>query len=110
LVAAIKGIGVLVAIIAAAALASSCSSDDASPEDLPATLPNNWVTSQAVDPNGSLWVGTTDGLGHLSNESWTNYQALDGLPTDLVNTVAVTDDGLVWVGTNFGAGHLEAGS
>jgi len=110
LAAAIRGIGVLVGIIAAAALASSCSSDDPSPEDLPAALPNNWVTSLAVDPNGSLWVGTTDGLGHLSNESWTNYQALDGLPTDLVNTVAVTDDGLVWVGTNFGAGHLEAGS
>ncbi|MEA3502819.1 MAG: two-component regulator propeller domain-containing protein, partial [Actinomycetota bacterium] len=96
-------------ILLAGFLVSACSSGNPAEDDInaPDRLPNDWVTSVATVDDGTVWVGTNDGLGHLGDNGWSNYTSLDGLPNDLVNSVTVADDGTVWTGTTFGAGILD---
>ena len=68
-------------------VASSCSSSG-SVDDGPIAerLPTNRVTSVAPAGDGSVWVGTHDGLGHLADDTWTIHTERDELPSDLVNS------------------------
>jgi ligand-binding sensor domain-containing protein len=79
-VAATRSTHLLTGIVVASVLTPGCSSDRTAPEALPPAFPNNRVTSLAVDPNGSLWVGTDDGLGRLDGSDWTGFNATEPTP------------------------------
>ena len=68
-------------------MASSCSSSGTVDDNPNAErLPTNRVTSVAPAGDGSVWVETHDGLGHLADDTWTIYTERDGLPSELVNS------------------------
>jgi ligand-binding sensor domain-containing protein/signal transduction histidine kinase len=60
----------------------------------------NLVSSIAIAPDSSLWVGTP-GLGvyRMENQRLVHYGTADGLSDDMVLSVAVDDSNAIWVGT-----------
>jgi len=67
-------------------------------------LPNDWVTSIAIDKNGNKWIGTSGGgLAKFDGMNWTVYNSSNsGLPDDWINAIAVDAGGNVWLGTQSG--------
>lgn len=65
-------------------------------------LAGNFVTAIAFEPNGSAWVGTIEGVTHISDAGWVSYTAQHGLGDDWVTAIAVAPDGRVWLGTQSG--------
>jgi len=84
-----------------------------------ATDLQNLVSSIAIAPDASLWVGTPgDGVYCVANQRVVHYGTADGLSDNMVLSVAVDRTNAIWVGTlsgglnriaaamvtNFGAG------
>jgi signal transduction histidine kinase/streptogramin lyase len=68
------------------------------------------ILSLAPGTSGDVWVGTPDGLTHVTAGGKTlRYTSSDGLPDDLVRSLLVAHDGTVWIGTRRGLAHLRAG-
>lgn len=87
-------------------------------------LPGSNVSSMAIAPDGTLWVGTmtlsynvghgnmrTDpdsgGLYHFKGKDsfaniWTTYSKKDGLASNRILVLTVAPDGTVWIGTDAG--------
>ena len=63
----------------------------------------DYITSIAVAPDGSVWVGTMAGAYRLSGGQWKRFTTADGLPTNRVMAVFVDRAGSVWIGGD-GAG------
>ena len=63
----------------------------------------NLVSSVAVAPDDSVWVGTPGtGLYCLENQRVVHYGTADGLGDDLILSLAVDPSNVVWVGTASG--------
>jgi signal transduction histidine kinase/ligand-binding sensor domain-containing protein len=67
------------------------------------------ILTLAADQDGSLWVGTPDGLNHLRDEKIESYTSADGLPDDFIRSLFVDKDGTLWVGTRRGLAHRQGG-
>jgi signal transduction histidine kinase len=67
------------------------------------------VLSLAADRDGSLWIGTPDGLNHLRGEKIEAYTSADGLPDDFIRSLYADRDGSLWVGTRRGLAHWQSG-
>ena len=67
------------------------------------------ILTLAPDRDGSLWIGTPDGLNHLRGENIESYTSADGLPDDFVRSLFADTDGTLWVGTRRGLAHLLNG-
>lgn len=67
------------------------------------------ILTLAADPDGSLWIGTPDGLNHLRGEKIESYTSADGLPDDFIRSLFADHDGTLWVGTRRGLAHLQNG-
>ncbi|SFS09312.1 Two component regulator propeller [Granulicella pectinivorans] len=68
------------------------------------------VLSLAADRDGSLWVGTPDGLNHLLKGGKVEAMtSADGLPDDFVRSLYADRDGTLWIGTRRGLVHREGG-
>ena len=53
--------------------------------------------------DGILWVGTTEGMRGLRNDSIVKaLTQADGLLSDVINILATSDDGSIFIGTNNG--------
>jgi polar amino acid transport system substrate-binding protein len=68
-------------------------------------LPDNWVNSLEVDPNGNIWVITTGGrLSRIDNSGmWTDYTPLNpDISIKSPETLAIDPLGRVWVGMDYG--------
>jgi|SRR6516162_3873661 len=69
-------------------------------------LPDDNVAALAIGPDGTLWAGTTGGLGRLDKDGhWQTYNMTNtngGLPSDAVRALALDADGALWVGTDGG--------
>ena len=63
------------------------------------------VLALAADHDGSLWIGTPDGLNHLKNGKITSFTSSDGLPDDFIRSLFSDIDGTLWVGTRRGLAH-----
>jgi ligand-binding sensor domain-containing protein len=74
-------------------------------------LPSDTVRALALDPSGSLWVGTSDGLARLDKDGhWQTYTTAStegGLPNDEVQALALGPDGSLWAGTSGGLARLD---
>lgn len=65
-------------------------------------LASDFITAVAFEPNGSAWIGTTEGATHISNAGWISYTKTHGLGSNWVTSIAVAPDGSVWFGTQGG--------
>lgn len=75
--------------------------------------PSHHVTALASDDDGTLWVGTLDGLLAIDPDSrrQRHYYHIVGdpfsLPFDQVESLLVDSDGILWVGTTNGLSRYD---
>ena len=62
-------------------------------------LADNFVRSLFADRDGTLWVGTRNGLSHWAANKFVSYTSANGLGSDVIGSVLRTRDGTLWVGT-----------
>jgi signal transduction histidine kinase/ligand-binding sensor domain-containing protein len=67
------------------------------------------ILTVAADRDGSVWIGTPDGLNHLHGEKLESYTSADGLPDDFIRSLYSDPDGSLWVGTRRGLAHRQGG-
>jgi len=70
-------------------------------------LANNFVTSLFEDREGSLWIGTRDGLNQLTDLKFPLYSAAQGLPGGLCHGVSASAHGGLWVCTSLGVSYFD---
>lgn len=70
------------------------------------TIPDNNATSIHPSPDGSLWIGTFNGLFHLRGKTLTGFDKADGLPSNEVFCLAADRAGTLFLGT-YGGGLAE---
>jgi ligand-binding sensor domain-containing protein len=67
------------------------------------TLPNDQVNALAIDKSDTKWVGTANGLVHITGNTWTIFNpGSSPLPSAYITALAVQNDGTIWVGTDKG--------
>ena len=81
----------------------------------PGSLVNNNVTSLALEPDGTLWVGTSGGLDRRDTSGRITHYRHDSsdsasLPDDFVISLSYRPDGQLWVGTQIGLSLLDPGT
>ena len=72
-------------------------------------LPSSAPATLHVDPTGTVWAGTLEGLAALRDGVWRTYTVADGLPSTSVYSIAVGRDGTVWAGTGSGVARWRDG-
>jgi ligand-binding sensor domain-containing protein len=73
-------------------------------------LSNGFVQALYEDREGSLWIGSNDGLSRLRATHFTSLTVRDGLSADAVVSLLAARDGTVWIGTEGGGlNHLDGG-
>jgi PAS domain S-box-containing protein len=73
-------------------------------------LGSDSVQSLFEDTEGSLWVGTQDGLSQLTDLKFPIYSSNDGLPSDLTLAVEASRKGGLWISTSVGLSHFDGRS
>jgi streptogramin lyase len=62
-------------------------------------LPHDAVHAFAEEKDGSVWLGTTDGVAHVKDKKWTVYTTKDGLALNHVLVILIDAKGGKWFGT-----------
>ncbi len=70
-------------------------------------LSNDFVKSIYEDREGSLWIGTSDGLNRLKDGKFTSFTAKEGLANDMVRCIYEDRQGRLWMGTTDGLNRLH---
>ncbi len=70
-------------------------------------LPGNHVFMLHIDPQGSLWVGTNNGLAKLNDGRFEILTTQDGLFANAVFSMATARDGTRWVGSFGGVAKIK---
>jgi signal transduction histidine kinase/ligand-binding sensor domain-containing protein len=78
-------------------------------------LPDDFIRSLLVDPDGSLWIGTRRGLAHLQHGQVQTIGRAEGLQSDLIGALLRTQaradkettDSALWVATLGGISRLS---
>ncbi|MBV9265964.1 MAG: hypothetical protein JO061_07340 [Acidobacteriaceae bacterium] len=65
-------------------------------------LADNAVSSILEDPDGSLWIGTDDGISRYRNGHFDVYRPADGLSHGQVLSIYIDREGTLWAGTKDG--------
>ncbi|MBL9126345.1 MAG: hypothetical protein JNL97_01800, partial [Verrucomicrobiales bacterium] len=60
-------------------------------------LPDNTISTMAVDDLGALWVGTPGGLARYDGARFTTWTRGDGLPGESVTALTFDREGGLWV-------------
>ena len=71
-------------------------------------LPANHVFSLHQGPDGSIWVGTSNGLAVRDAEGFRTYTTADGLFSNIVFSMASAPDGSAWIGSFGGVARLAS--
>jgi signal transduction histidine kinase/ligand-binding sensor domain-containing protein len=73
-------------------------------------LPHGYISSLALDAEGTLWLGTVGGgLVRFCNNSFLTFTTASGLLHDEVWAVKATPDGSIWAGTRRGLSRYKNG-
>jgi ligand-binding sensor domain-containing protein len=60
-----------------------------------------------VDPKGTLWIGTNNGLAQMKDGKFRRMGREDGLFGDTIFSMAAGPDGAIWVGSFGGVAHIR---
>ncbi len=71
-------------------------------------LPSRVVLALA-EAEGSLWVGTPEGLVRVRGSETRVFTTADGLADDFVRSLYADRDGSLWIGTRNGLSHWQGG-
>jgi ligand-binding sensor domain-containing protein len=69
-------------------------------------LPSNHVFMLYEDPQGQLWIGTSNGLARKDGASFTVYTTSDGLFSNNVFSMTTATDGSLWIGSYGGVARI----
>jgi ligand-binding sensor domain-containing protein len=72
-------------------------------------LTNSTVTRIARDRQGTLWVGTENGLFRYDGHRFLAFSTNEGLPGNRITAIHESRDGTLWVGTSDGLAWRENG-
>jgi len=72
-------------------------------------LASDRILSLAESDDGSLWVGTEDGLSQLSDVKFPTFSATEGLVQEVCLSVAASPQGGIWAGTPNGLSYFHDG-
>jgi signal transduction histidine kinase len=70
-------------------------------------LGSDYVTSLFEDAEGSMWVGTRDGLSQLSDVKFPVYSINEGIGDGTGHSVAASKNGGLWIGTGLGLCYFD---
>ncbi len=70
-------------------------------------LANDFVTALLAGEDGSLWIGTLNGLSRLKDGQFKNYRFGDGLAHNSVRSICRDRQGRLWIGTRSGLSVFE---
>ncbi|HMJ24464.1 MAG TPA: two-component regulator propeller domain-containing protein, partial [Pyrinomonadaceae bacterium] len=70
-------------------------------------LPILDLTGVAVAGDGTVWLGSNDGLVRWEDGRWTYLASKRWLPDNHVTAIAPAAEGAVWVGTSKGLAHIH---
>ncbi len=80
----------------------------------PIDLPSDYILSIYVDPDGTKWFGTEEGVArHTGNntlDNWTVYSSEDGLVDNFVQAITGDKKGNIWFGTPAGISVFSGSS
>jgi len=66
--------------------------------------------AMATDSQGTVWIGTGDGLAMGKGTSWQVFTKESGLPASKINALCPTQEGRMWVGTDEGLAMWDRGA
>jgi len=72
------------------------------------SISNNYIRSITKDSNGTIWIGTYEGLNKLLRDSnsgeitFKSYTKKDGLPNNMIQSLIEDKHKKLWIGTNGG--------
>jgi signal transduction histidine kinase/CheY-like chemotaxis protein/streptogramin lyase len=72
-------------------------------------LANDFVTSLVRGRDGTLWIGTLDGLCRLKGGVFASFRVSDGLANNAVRSLFEDRRGRIWVGTRRGMSVIQDG-
>ena len=72
-------------------------------------LVNDFVRTFLEASDGSIWIGTDEGISRWHSGTLTNYREPQGLAYFSIRTVAETHSGDIWIGTERGPSHWRQG-
>ncbi len=70
-------------------------------------LAGDFVTALFEDAEGSLWVGTRDGLSQLTDLKFPTYSAKSGLSDGSATSVSASKNGGLWITTAAGLSYFD---
>ncbi|MEW6158896.1 MAG: hypothetical protein AB1813_15840 [Verrucomicrobiota bacterium] len=70
-------------------------------------LPVTNLTEAVVSADGTLWLGSNEGLMRWRNGGWIYFASKRWLPDNRVTALAPGLDGSVWAGTSKGLAHIQ---
>lgn len=73
-------------------------------------LVNNFIRALVQGKDGTLWIGTDEGVSHFNGVRFSNYTMKDGLSYQSVRAMIEDRSGDLWVGTELGLSHFHHGA
>ncbi len=73
-------------------------------------LTNDFIRAFLESHDGSIWIGTDEGVNRWHNGTITNYRVADGLCYFSIRTLMEDSRGDLWIGTDRGVSHWRNGS
>lgn len=70
-------------------------------------LVNDFVRAFLGTRDGSVWIGTDEGITRWQNGTLTNYRVRDGLCYFSIRTLLEDSNGDIWIGTERGVNHMH---
>lgn len=77
------------------------------------SLSNNYIRSITKDSNGTIWIGTYEGLNKLLRDTvsgeitFKNYTIKDGLPNNMIQSIIEDNQKKLWIGTSGGLSRFD---
>src|SRR5208282_6356269 len=70
-------------------------------------LTNDFIRAFLESRDGSIWIGTDEGLNRWHDGALTNYRMADGLCYFSVRALLEDSHGDLWIGTDRGVSHWQ---